>query len=297
MMHQYKGVPRHDPASDPLRLCLAERLRCEYTTIDPPLSRGVPHHTLPHFLNNRFIRRPLGSSIAVYSKNPLALPHLWRGPHAIRIFLVFNADILGELLQYFGMGGYMGILYATIIEQEEEEEGIHNSKHWDLCFGIVGGISIQYTAVAFGYCRRKSKKTGYVYIFICFLFCVYFLYASVVQQNLFYAFANISFTSTNYSILYCTFHSVFLVQWMHHIKEKMLGEYGKYVYYLLCSFLYYIVPTTHHNSSTVSSSFHCCWRVGMMAYFLFTYYCKWGGHTYHFFMAHFFTLLLSGFEC
>ena len=110
MMHQYKGVPRHDPASDPLRLCLAERLRCEYTTIDPPLSRGVPHHTLPHFLNNRFIRHPLGSSIAVYSKNPLALPHLRRGPHAIRIFLVFNADILGELLQYFGMGGYMGIL-------------------------------------------------------------------------------------------------------------------------------------------------------------------------------------------
>ena len=147
-----------------------------------------------------------------------------------------------------------------------------------------------------GIAEEKARKQG-TYIFSFVFYFVYTFCMLLLFNRIFYAFSNIIFISTNYSILYCTFHSVFLVQWMHHIKEKMLGEYGKYVYYLLCSFLYYIVPTTHHNSSTVSSSFHCCWRVGMMAYFLFTYYCKWGGHTYHFFMAHFFTLLLSGFEC
>ena len=102
---------------------------------------------------------------------------------------MFNADILGELLQNFGMGGYMAILYATIIEHEEEdeEEGIYKNKHWASRFGIVGGISIQYTAVAFGYCRQKrqvKQGTYMVYFHLFFYFVYTFCMLLVVQQNL-----------------------------------------------------------------------------------------------------------------
>ena len=58
MMHQYTWVPRY--VSDPLHLCLTERLRCEYTTIDPTSYQEVSpsyiitdaEYVVP-FLNNQ----------------------------------------------------------------------------------------------------------------------------------------------------------------------------------------------------------------------------------------------------
>ena len=60
-------------------------------------------------------------------------------------------------------------------------------------------------------------------------------------------------------------------------QRKNAGEHGTYIICYVPFYIILYIPTTHHNC--ISSSFHCCWRVEMMAYFLFTYYCKWGGHT------------------
>ena len=101
--------------------------RNDYAANTPPSiqrrTRRYPHPTLSPMQNTsclfwttNCIRHPPGSSFAVYSKNPLALPHLRRGPHAIRIFLAFNADILvGLSLDYIGIWWMGIILYATNI--------------------------------------------------------------------------------------------------------------------------------------------------------------------------------------
>ena len=120
-----------------------------------------------------------------------------------------------------------------------------------------------------------------MYAFGIFSFCVYFLYASV-QQNLIISKHYLHFYLLQDIVLRL---QVIFVQWMHNNNEKCWEN--RYVYYMLCSVLYYIVHT--NNSFTIFLLyiffFSLLLACGNDGVFLFTYYCKWGGHTYHFYMA------------
>ena len=99
--------------------------------------------------------------------------------------------------------------------------------------------------------KKKTRKQG-TYIFSFVFYFVYTFCMLLLFNRIFYAFSNIIFISTNYSILYCTFHSVFLVQWMHTSKKKCWENMVSM--YITCYVHFYIIlyiPTTHHNFSTV----------------------------------------------
>ena len=112
---------------------------------------------------------------------------------------------------------------------------IHNNKHWASCFWHCWGYINTIHCCCFGVLqKKKASKTGYVYEFGIFSFCLYFLYASV-QQNL--IFSNILFLSTYYRILYCLFQ-VILVQWIHNNNEKMLENMVRILYVMFLFILY-----------------------------------------------------------
>ena len=132
-----------------------------------------------------------------------------------------------------------------------------------------------------GYCRRKKRKTGYVYVFGIFSFCVYFLYASV-QQNL--IFSNIIFISTYYRILYCLF------RWFWYdgctTATKKCWENMVRILYVICSFLYYIVHTD--NSSQFSSTVYLLLFIVVGVWKWWRIFCLHiiaNGVGIHFFMA------------
>ena len=134
------------------------------------------------------------------------------------------------------------------------------------CWGYINTI---HCCFAFWVLQKKKRKTGYVYAFGIFSFCVYFLYASFQHNHLIISKHYFHFASSG------DFGTMDAQQ-----QRKMLGEHGTYI---ICYVQFYIIlyiPTTHSQFFyCISSSFHSCWCVEMMAYFLFTYYCKWGGHT------------------
>ena len=99
------------------------------------------------FLNNRFIRHPLGSFVALYSKNPHCRPTYGGDPMPFGFFSC--ADILGGILQYWN-GRRAGIILYATIHRTGGGGIIHNNKQRATCFhGIVGGISIQCIAFCF----------------------------------------------------------------------------------------------------------------------------------------------------
>ena len=125
--------------------------------------------------------------------------------------------------------------------------------------------------------KKKASKTGYVYEFgiFSFLFILFVCFCSTESYILkhsfpFYLLQDIVLPLSG------DFGTMDPQQ-----QRKNAGEHGTYIICYVPFYIILYIPTTHHNC--ISSSFHCCWRVEMMAYFLFTYYCKWGWHTNHFF--------------